>query len=102
MIFDVIGGSSELTKYDELRRTLKDHESPHDTDCRRQHDRLLAGQQTQVLKAYNSLVKQMKDLELKHLQQSGMLPVYLTPEWEDKHKKIKRCKALLRTWTITL
>lgn len=101
MIFEVIGSSEELARYDKLRTILKDHSSPHDTDRLRQHDTLLAGLQAQVLKAYHSLVDQMKDLELSHLKQSDILPGSLIPEWKDKHRKVKRCKALLRTWSIT-
>ena len=89
-------------QYDDIRSSLKDSSSTHYSNHYRQHDLLLAGLQTQVLKTYHLLVQQVRDYEQSHFKQYGILPNTLTPDWEEKYKKIKRIKALLRTWNIRI
>ena len=86
--------------YDELLTSLKKGGTRNQPQHRKMHDKLLASLQTKVLAAYNSLVKQQNDLEKKSMQRSGTLP--LSAQYKEHLRRLKRCKALLRMWNITL
>ena len=99
-IRDIIGTSTELTEYDQLLVSLKRDRPFTQPEKRNMHDRVLASLQTRVIAAFNSLSSQRKEREKTSLEVSGNLPISL--EHKECLRKLKRCKALLRVWNITL
>ena len=99
MICYVLGASPQLTKYDVLRNILKDSRSLHQHENQKEHDRILANLQVQVLAKHSSLATELRELERAEVRQSGRLPGSTT--YKEQLSKLKRSKALLRIWNIT-
>ena len=101
MIRDVIGASPHLMKYDELRTLLKEHgQLVNPTDQKKEHDRLLAILQMKIVAAQRVLATEIKDLERTNVKETGSLPD--SKEYKERLRKLKRCKALIRMWNITI
>ena len=83
-------------RYDDLRSRMKN--GGYVQLYRQEHDRILAGLQTQVLRRYNLLVSQLKDMDRNQLQQTGLLST--TPAHKEILGKVKHSKVLLREWNI--
>ena len=98
MICDVLGASPQLTKYDVLRNILKDSRSLHQHENLKEHDRILANLQVQVLAKHSSLATELQELERAKVGQSGRLPGSIT--YKEQLSKLKRSKALLWIWNI--
>ena len=93
MICDVIGVSKDLLRYDNLRSILKEGQSETHSNDHRQHDTLLALLQTQVLRMFYKLARQIKSFEMTSSSQFGTIPDTLTPEWKENIGRLSIAKC---------